>query len=189
MEHPALLPLSAPTSMPKPAPSKLRRVLPRESLQHPLGMLVVPHGRITTLAPGLCISWTTIWSVEILNVRVMQVTVVRFFEFSRNTMASSPYLTRRAREFTRCSGTPGPFIATLPPSVLVRKHAGPMPLPRQPLRLALRSRCHLENWQHRLQCVPETFRQRETCREERVEERRKMSGCLIENPNIGGAIT
>ncbi|QKM49153.1 hypothetical protein B7760_03204 [Burkholderia glumae] len=38
LEQAALLPLPAPTSVPGPAPSTLRRVLPRESLQHPLAV-------------------------------------------------------------------------------------------------------------------------------------------------------
>jgi transposase len=38
LEQEALLPLPTPTSAPGPAPSKLRRVLPRESLQHPLAV-------------------------------------------------------------------------------------------------------------------------------------------------------
>ncbi len=37
-EQVALLPLPTPTSMPMPVVSKLRRVLPRESLQHPLAV-------------------------------------------------------------------------------------------------------------------------------------------------------
>ncbi|QOK83705.1 IS21 family transposase [Ralstonia solanacearum] len=38
VEQAALLPLPAPTSAPMPVVSKLRRVLPRESLQHPLAV-------------------------------------------------------------------------------------------------------------------------------------------------------
>ncbi|ARU23574.1 hypothetical protein RSSE_c3190 [Ralstonia solanacearum] len=37
-EQAALLPLPTPTSMPMPVVSKLHRVLPRESLQHPLAV-------------------------------------------------------------------------------------------------------------------------------------------------------
>lgn len=38
LEQEALLPLPTPVSAPGPAPSKLHRVLPRESLQHPLAV-------------------------------------------------------------------------------------------------------------------------------------------------------